>query len=49
MEEIDSEIHAKYPNMEAHELMEKQQEVVMDRIKEWWHTDKRSILKSYLM
>ncbi|PEU15302.1 MULTISPECIES: glycosyltransferase family 39 protein [unclassified Bacillus (in: firmicutes)] len=49
MEEIDAEIHAKYPNIEAHELMEKQQEIAMDRIKEWWHTDKRSMIKSYLV
>ena len=39
MEEIDAELLAKYPGIEAHELMAKQ-EIAMDRIKEWWHTDK---------
>ena len=49
MEEIDAELLAKYPGIEAHELMAKQQEIAMDRIKEWWHTDKKSMLKSYLI
>lgn len=40
VEEIDAELLAKYPGIEAHELMAKQQEIAMDRIKEWWHTDK---------
>ena len=49
MEEIDAELLAKYPGIEAHELMAKQQEIAMGRIKEWWHTDKKSMLKSYLI
>ncbi|MBL3889453.1 glycosyltransferase family 39 protein [Bacillus cereus] len=49
VEEIDAELLAKYPGIEAHELMAKQQEIAMDRIKEWWHTDKKSMLKSYLI
>ena len=40
VEEIDAELLAKYPGIEAHELMAKQQEIAMGRIKEWWHTDK---------
>ncbi|MGH0428048.1 glycosyltransferase family 39 protein [Bacillus hominis] len=49
MAELEVELHAKYPNLEAHEFMELEQKIAVDRMKEWWRTDKEAMLRSYLI
>ena len=49
MGELEVELHAKYPDIEAHEFMELEQKIAIDKMKEWWKTDKESMIRSYLI
>ncbi|MGR5984422.1 ArnT family glycosyltransferase [Bacillus cytotoxicus] len=49
MDEIEGELHEKYPHIEAHEFMQMEKEIAVNRMKEWWRTDKESMLRSYLV
>ena len=49
MGELEIELHAKYPNLEAHEFMELEEKIAIDKMKEWWKTNKGSMIESYLV
>ncbi|MCU5544346.1 glycosyltransferase family 39 protein [Bacillus cereus] len=49
MAELEVELHAKYPNLEAHEFMELEEKIAKDKMKEWWKTDRNSMIESYLI
>ncbi|KFN04552.1 4-amino-4-deoxy-L-arabinose transferase [Bacillus clarus] len=49
MGELEVELHAKYPDLEAHEFMELEEKIAIDKMKEWWKTDKESMIRSYLI
>ncbi|MBD5795422.1 MULTISPECIES: ArnT family glycosyltransferase [Bacillus] len=49
IEEIEKEIFSEYPDIQAHQWMEMEQKIAVERMKTWWETDKTSMLKSYLL
>ncbi|MCI0765359.1 glycosyltransferase family 39 protein [Bacillus sp. TL12] len=49
IEEIEKEIFSENPDIEAHKWMEMEQKIATERMKTWWETDKKSMLKSYLI
>jgi len=48
IDEIDQMALEKNPDLQVHELMEFERQAAIDRMKEWWATDPKSMIRSYV-